>query len=496
MGAGIAQVAADNGHAVRLYDVNGQAVEKAIARIEAGLQKLVQRGRRKPCQVSNLVSRIQPCTTLSALGQCGLVIEAAVEDLEVKKQLFGEIENICGDQAILASNTSSISIDLLAEGLQRPQNFLGMHFFNPAPVMKLVEVVSGESTSKPVAERIYQLASSWGKVPVHVRNSPGFIVNRVARSFYSEPLRLVEEKAATVATIDLVFRECGGFAMGPFALMDLIGNDVNYAVTESIFNAFGGDSRFQPSELQKQLVDAGLLGRKTGHGWYDYSRDMPSEISSKNNSEAPESITVHGQLGMAASLVERAREAGIRVREQPGAGHIYIDGVVLMMTDGRTATDISAQLGEDVVLFDLVADYAAVGHIALGLAQQNGEWARDIATGFFAALGMTASVIADTPGLCLMRTVCMLANEAADAVHQQVCDVNAVDNAMRHGVNYPLGPLQWADRISPVHVKAVLNNIQAAQTKDQEHDRYRCSPLIDSKVMQNNNFYPEAASHE
>jgi len=217
-----------------------------------------------------LLARISIVDELAGLASAALVIEAIVEKLEVKQQVFAELENLCGDDVILASNTSSLSITAIGAGLVRPERLVGMHFFNPAPIMKLVEVVSGLATDSEVAASIFATAENWGKLAVHACSTPGFIVNRVARPFYAEGLRLLQEGAADVATIDAILRDCGGFRMGPFELMDLIGHDVNYAVTESVHAACYGDQRFTPSLLQKELVDGGFLGIKSGRGFYQH----------------------------------------------------------------------------------------------------------------------------------------------------------------------------------------------------------------------------------
>lgn len=266
MGAGIAQVAAAAGHPVLLYDVRENAAAKAIADIGKNIDKLVAKGRLS----ANAIAAVRPVSSLDELSSAKLVIEAVVEDLAAKREVFGKLETIIASDCILATNTSSISITAIAARLQHPGRIVGMHFFNPAPLMELVEVVSGLATDRGCAEAIFDTAKAWGKTPVHVKSSPGFIVNRVARPFYLEALRMLEERVATPATIDAVMREAGGFRMGPFELMDLIGNDVNFAVTKSIFEAFFYEPRFRPSLLQQEIVDAGWFGRKTGRGWYEY----------------------------------------------------------------------------------------------------------------------------------------------------------------------------------------------------------------------------------
>ena len=269
MGAGIAQVAAVAGHPVLLYDVRENAADKAIADIRKNIDKLVAKGRLIPQDVN-----VSAVASLEELAPAKLVIEAVVEDLGAKREVFGKLESIVAADCILATNTSSISITAIAGRLQRPGRLAGMHFFNPAPLMELVEVVSGLATDRETADMVFETAQAWGKTPVHVKSSPGFIVNRVARPFYLEALKMLQERVANPATIDAIMRETGGFRMGPFELMDLIGNDVNLAVTKSIFEAFFYEPRFRPSLLQQELVDAGWLGRKTGRGWYSYG-DSP-----------------------------------------------------------------------------------------------------------------------------------------------------------------------------------------------------------------------------
>ena len=275
MGAGIAQVAAAAGHPVRVLDAQPGAAEAGIARTADALAARVDRGRLAAADRDALLARIAPVTGAGALAGCALVIEAIVESLEPKRALLAELEGVVGERAILASNTSSLSITALASGLAHPGRVLGMHFFNPAPVMRLVEVVTGLATDAPVAACAMATAEAWGKVAVQARSTPGFIVNRVARPYYGEALRLLEEQAADAATLDALMTGCGGFPLGPFALMDLIGNDVNHAVTCSVFDAFHHDPRYRPSLLQKERVDAGWLGRKSGRGWYLHDGTPP-----------------------------------------------------------------------------------------------------------------------------------------------------------------------------------------------------------------------------
>ena len=270
MGAGIAQLAATYGHQVVLIDMSNEALEKAKAKLQKILARLVEKGKISNEDSIAIFGRHHFTTSLEASRDSDLIIEAIVENLEVKKSLFQELEGLVSEDCILASNTSSLSISAIASALALPQRFIGLHFFNPAPLMKLVEIIPALQTDDSIHNTCRDLMENWGKVPVKVQDTPGFIVNRVARPFYGEALRILEEGIADVATIDWAMTEIGGFRMGPFTLMDFIGNDVNYTITKSVFDAFYQDPRYKPSHTQKRLADSGRWGRKSGRGYYDY----------------------------------------------------------------------------------------------------------------------------------------------------------------------------------------------------------------------------------
>lgn len=275
MGSGIAQVAAVAGHRVVIMDANETALTKSELSLKDILQKLEAKGKLK--DAAGIIANISFTTEVAALKDCGLIIEAIVEKLEVKKSVFAALEAQVSDNCVLASNTSSLSIASIAAACKRPERAIGIHFFNPAPLMALVEIIPAVQTNAQLPEQIKNLMLQWGKAPVLAKDTPGFIVNRVARPFYGEALRIMEEGIASMETIDHAVTTVGGFKMGPFTLMDYIGHDVNYVVTETVFESFFYDPRYKPSFSQKRLLEAGWLGRKSGRGFYNYSEESAAK---------------------------------------------------------------------------------------------------------------------------------------------------------------------------------------------------------------------------
>ncbi len=275
MGSGIAQVAATAGCKVHLYDTNHTVLEKSKINLENSLAKLVEKAKIDETEKNRIINNISYATSFAELSHSDLVIEAIIENLDIKRKLFSELENYVSPETILASNTSSLSIASIAASCQKPERVIGIHFFNPAPLMQLVEVIPAIQTSDEVLEKTVQTITDWKKVVAIAKDTPGFIVNRVARPFYSEALRIYEEGKADFATIDWAMKTIGGFRMGPFELMDFIGNDVNYTVTETVFTAFYFDPRYKPSLTQKRLSEAGFFGRKSGRGFYNYNSELP-----------------------------------------------------------------------------------------------------------------------------------------------------------------------------------------------------------------------------
>ncbi len=322
MGSGIAQVAATAGHQVFVYDNNQAALERATTNLKAGLEKLVEKQKISAEKASSIVANISFVNDLKFLTDCDLVIEAIVENLDVKKKLFAELEKLVSAGCVLASNTSSLSIASIAAACANPARVLGIHFFNPATLMPLVEIIPGIATHPTLTALCKRLIDSWGKQTVLAKDTPGFIVNRVARPFYSEALRICEEGIADMATIDWAMKELGGFRMGPFELMDMIGHDVNYVVTETVWTQLYYDPKFKPALSQKRLLEAGFLGKKTGRGFYNYSGETVAQ--------EPVTDRVLGQAILKRILVMLINEAADALYLQVASR----DDIDLAMTKG------------------------------------------------------------------------------------------------------------------------------------------------------------------
>ncbi|MET9813550.1 3-hydroxyacyl-CoA dehydrogenase [Streptomyces sp. NPDC006355] len=458
MGQGIAQVALVAGHPVRLYDaLPGRAREAADA-IGARLDRLVEKERLTAADRDAARARLLPAETLAELADCTLVVEAVLERLDVKQELFRELEDIVDDDCLLATNTSSLSVTAIGGALRVPGRFVGLHFFNPAPLLPLVEVVSGFATDVTYATRAYETARAWGKTPVACADTPGFIVNRIARPFYAEAFAVYEAQGADPATIDAVLRESGGFRMGAFELTDLIGQDVNESVTRSVWESFFQDVRFAPSLAQRRLVESGRLGRKTGQGWYDHGEGAERpEPDTAERRQPPAYVVAEGDLGPASELLAMIREAGVQVREEDednGTRLVLPSGGQLALADGQTSVEF-----RDVVYFDLALDYRTATRIALSASQDTAPQTLAEAIGLFQALGKKVTVIGDVPGMIVARTVARIIDLAHDAVAKGVATEEDIDTAMRLGVNYPLGPFEWSRRLGRSWAYALLDDL-------------------------------------
>ena len=453
MGAGIAEVAASYGHPVLVYDINADAISRAIDGIRTRLESRVSRGKLSAQASEQTLQRLMPVTDIHALAAADLVIEAASEQMAVKKALFAQLAEICPAKTLLTSNTSSISITAIAADLRHPERVAGLHFFNPAPVMKLVEVVSGLATSGEVVEQLSQLAVNWGKQPVRCQSTPGFIVNRVARPYYAEAWRALEEQVAAPEVIDAALRDGAGFPMGPLELTDMIGQDVNFAVTCSVFNAFWQERRFLPSLVQQELVLAGRFGKKSGQGVYNWRSEKP-----------------------AVNWLEPVSDTYSAMQVQRGSdGVTEIDGLLLIETQGETAQALANRYGQPVVVCDRQEGDVAV----IAAAASNPASATLKAVWHLQQQGKRVLQVADYPGLLIWRTVAMIVNEALDALQKGVASEQDIDTAMRLGVNYPRGPLAWGEQLGWQRLLRLLENLQ----RHYGEERYRPSSLLRQRAL-------------
>ena len=484
MGAGIAQVAATAGHPTLLLDVRPGVAAVAVAGIAERLRSAVERGRLPGPSAEATLGRLRAVGSVADLAGCDLVVEAVVEDLDVKHALLAELEAVLRPGAVLATNSSSLSVDDLATPLRHPGRMAGLHLFNPAPRMRLVEVVHGVLTDPAVVRRLSALAESWGKVPVTCTSTPGFVVNRVARPYYGEALALLAgHPDLTPATVDALLREAGGFPMGPLELTDLIGQDVNATVNRCVWRAMDEDPRYTPSPVQDALVGQGRLGRKSGTGFYDHGAgaDRPdaARVDPDEQAAGPASWWPHPSvrpLAVRAGLITTPTGAG---EATTGAVHAPRGAVALRLTDGRTAAQVEAATGRPTVLLDLVRDGTTCTRVGAVASPGCPPGTLAALAGALAGAGVAVSPLPDSPGLVVARTAACLVAAAEDTVEAGVATRADVDLAMRHGANHPSGPLAWGDALGHAWVVGVLDALHAAAPTG----RYRVGPTLRARAM-------------
>ncbi len=472
MGIGIAEVAAAHQCRVKLYDIDTSAVTAAIEGLSLRLDKRIAKGKIKDADKQAVLTNITAVDKLTELHDCDLVIEAVVEKLSVKQDIFKQLEDICTEDTLLASNTSSISITAIAACLQHPERMLGLHFFNPAPIMKLVEVIAGLKTNQAVLDQAVELVTGWGKVAAHAQSTPGFIVNRVARPFYGEALKIKQEQLADVHHIDAALKDAAGFRMGPFTLMDLIGIDVNYQVSQTVYQAMFNDPRYRPSLLQSEMVAAGLLGRKSGQGFYNYNQpdDDDSLCYESSQKQTPSQI----QLSESNHPFEQLLSTLQSVCSIKTGSLNQVGDTILFQTVGHRAETLAQQLDKPVCLVDWSFDYKQSKAVNICFSAQVSELDKNHIIALFQHIEKQVLVTDDSPGMINARVISMLINEAADAVFNGVASKQDIDLAMQYGTNYPQGLIEYASHIGWQNPASVLTELYDWFGDD----RYRLSPYI------------------
>jgi 3-hydroxybutyryl-CoA dehydrogenase len=515
MGSGIAQLAARSGARTLLHDPVAEALQMGLRRARDGLGREAAKGRLSDEQAERASASLEAVDSLDALAPCELVIEAAPERLELKHELYRRLSEIVSEDCVLASNTSSLLVTALGPAASHPERVVGMHFFNPAPLMALLEVVAGEQSSDRALAVAHATGEAMGKTVIRANDGPGFLVNRCNRPFGLEALRLLQERIADVETIDRICRMEGGFRMGPFELMDLVGVDVGFEISQSFYAQSFGEPRWRPSPIAARYVAAGLHGRKTGRGYYAYPAERqaagggpghrpadPPAPATASPGSGEGVVVIDGAGLVAEELRHEAAQAGYEVRSphDPTGGvlpALVIEcdrmpiGLDELSASNETAADEHPQGGAHLILCEagslgrLDPDGSAVGfHVLAPLEQgtlveltrneSSSPLAAARAERFFAALGKHVAWVGDAPGLVLGRIVCQVINECAFALGEGVGEAADIDTGMKLGLSYPRGPLEWADTIGLDRVLGVLQALRA----EYGEERYRAAPAL------------------
>ena len=479
MGAGIAQIAAQAGIEVRMYDAKKGAVDAARAAIASVLGKQVEKGKLARESVEATLARLKSAAALGEMAPCDVVIEAVIEKLDLKQELFRSLEAMVRADAILATNTSSLSVTALAAACAHPGRVAGYHFFNPVPLMKVVEVVDGAMTEPWVTQALAQIAQRMGHSAVRAKDMPGFIVNHAGRAFIPEGLRIVSEGVAEFHVVDRIMKDAAGFRMGPFELADLVGLDMGLLVMESLYNQYYQEPRFRITPLPSQRVAAGLLGRKTRRGFYDYSSGAPAAIAEP---PVPPRASLPLWVGGAEpELTERVRaalsESGATV--QAGAAPSP-DALIIVAPLGKDTTTTCIEQGLDArrtVALDAL--FPLNKRRTLMCSPATAPEYRDAAHAVLAAGGVPVSVVRDSPGFVAQRIAAQIVSIGCDIAQQRIASPRDIDLAVRLGLNYPSGPFALGDALGPKRVLAILESLYAFYGDM----RYRPSPWLKRRAL-------------
>ncbi len=509
MGAGIAQLACRSGAQTLLYDPIAQALEKGRERVLDGLRRETAKGRLDPARAESAAEALQTVAELDAMADCELVIEAVPERLDLKHEIYGRLSELVSAQCVLASNTSSLPVTAIAAGASNPERVVGMHFFNPAPVMKLLEVIAGVRSGEPALRVARATGEAMGKTVIDANDGPGFLVNRCNRPFGLEALKMLAERIADIETIDRICRMEGGFRMGPFELMDLVGIDTGLEVSESFYELSFGEPRWRPSPISARYAAAGLHGRKTGVGYYDYSgladggsyrEEDPAPGTPAQAPPAAEGVLVITGEGVLAEELRRAAGAAgfeLRAPHEPSGGvlpSLIIEcdrepagpeperdaperGAARMVLCARGSLSSLDPAGS-AVGFHVLPSFEQARLVELTRSETSSPLAAERAERLLAALGKHVAWVGDAPGLVLGRIVCQVINESAFALGEGVGEAEDIDTGMLLGLSHPRGPLEWADAVGLEHVLSVLDALR----REYGEERYRAAPALRQRV--------------
>ena len=476
MGRGIAQIAAQAGSQVWLYDTQADAAAHARDAVCLQWDTLQGKGRMSAETVAGHKSRLVCAASLQALADCDLVIEAIVEKLDIKKSLFAELEKVLAPSAVLVTNTSSLSVTAIAAGLQRPNRFAGFHFFNPVPLMKVVEVIAGLKTEPSVCQRLSEYARQMGHTPVQAQDTPGFIVNHAGRGYGTEALRIVSEGIADFATIDRILRDQVGFKLGPFELFDLTALDVSHPVIESIYHQYYEEPRYRPNVITAQRLAGGLLGKKVGEGFYTYTGGVAQtspEPPVPDVDKIPP-VWVSPRAARRMELLQLLKDLGAKIETGASPSPEALTLVAPLGFDITTVAVVERLDPARTVGIDLLIEDAATRRRVLAVNPATRTDMRDAAHALFARDGKAVSVIRDSGGFVTQRVVANIVNIASDICQQRICTPQDLETAVTLGLAYPMGPLAMGNRYGPTNVLEVLFNLQTVYGDP----RYRPSPWL------------------
>lgn len=477
MGRGIIQLLLQAGHELHFHDSTPGAAAQAAEYVLGMLRRVLDKGKMSASEFEALPARMHACDTLAQLAHCDIVIEAIVEDLSVKTELFRKLEGLVADSAILATNTSSLLVSAIAAGCRHPGRVAGLHFFNPVPLMKVAEVIPGVRTDAATVAALATLISDAGHRAVIAADQPGFLVNHAGRGLYTEGLRIVEESVASPAEVDRVLKHAAGFRMGPFELLDLTGLDVSGKVMQSIYDQFQHEPRFRPSPLVPPRIAAGLLGRKSLRGWYTYAGEKKEEMVERSYPAWPNRLRVwlDPQADEKPAMLQLLSTAAVQALDLEEVASAADADLIVIQCWGWDATGYCAAHGLDAtrcVAIDPLPGFAR--HRTLMLTATTRSEVRDCAAALFRADGTSITVINDSCGFIAQRILAMIVNIASDIAQRRIAAVADIEDAVTLGLGYPFGPLTWGDRIGPARVLQVLSRLQAS-TGD---PRYRPSPWL------------------